>query len=670
MRFIILFLLSATSFRLFGQACTRPGQSPTTAFPLCGQQVFSQNSVPLCGGTSLPGACMGVINDKNPFYYKFTCRRDGDLGFVITPNVSSSDYDWQLFDITGRNPNDIFNDGTLTVACNWSGELGNTGASSAGTALFVCEGLGKALFSSMPQLKAGRQYLLLVSHFSNNQSGYNLVFQGGTADITDDTPPSMSSMRVSCNNRELFVKLSKKVRCTSIQTNGSDFFIPNGPAIASVEAIGCATQFDTDSVNITLAAPLPAGTYQLLVKKGSDDNTILDFCNNPMPENHSLVMNVEDQPPPRMDSVNKTGCAPTFITVNFPNAVQCNSVAPDGSDFSISGPQAVSIVAAAPGCSQNNFTQVQLQLSQPIINGGRYTITLRNGSDGNTLLSTCDVPAMAGNTVSFDVVQQPSIAVTENRTETCTLDALQVSLTTPTPGTTYQWIIDGQTRPATSPLNYSWSPRSDRQFTYALTLRNAVCADTIPLGTVNTLRVSIKAGIDVPRPAFACPGEAVNFKDSSSGGPVSWQWNFGQGTTSNAKDPAAQTYPPNASAQVRTYRATLQVTDADGCTDTTSVLVSVPNNCRIEVPTGFTPNADGRNDFLYPLNAWKATDLRFEVYNRYGQLVWQTADWTRRWDGRVNGSPAPVGTYVWFLRYTNLNTGERKQVKGTTVLVR
>jgi len=79
---------------------------------------------------------------------------------------------------------------------------------------------------------------------------------------------------------------------------------------------------------------------------------------------------------------------------------------------------------------------------------------------------------------------------------------------------------------------------------------------------------------------------------------------------------------------------------------------------------------DGLNDFLYPLNAYKARDLKFSVFNRFGQRIFHTADWTRKWDGRFKGQPADPGTYVWMLSYIDADTGRRIEQKGSTVLIR
>ncbi|MGC4104547.1 MAG: gliding motility-associated C-terminal domain-containing protein [Ferruginibacter sp.] len=93
-------------------------------------------------------------------------------------------------------------------------------------------------------------------------------------------------------------------------------------------------------------------------------------------------------------------------------------------------------------------------------------------------------------------------------------------------------------------------------------------------------------------------------------------------------------------------------------------------NCYIAVPNAFTPNGDGLNDYLYPLNAYKAKDLIFKVYNRFGQLVFQTTNWMIRWDGTFKGQGADPATYVWILQYTNIDTGKRIEQKGTSILIR
>ncbi len=180
------------------------------------------------------------------------------------------------------------------------------------------------------------------------------------------------------------------------------------------------------------------------------------------------------------------------------------------------------------------------------------------------------------------------------------------------------------------------------------------------------LRDSIlKAQMVVPN--VICPNDLAIFRDTSIGKLQTWYWNFGNGQTSKEQYPAPQHYA--LAENNRQYPVQLIVTDSSGCADTTLSVVKAVNNCYIAVPSAFTPNHDGINDYLYPLNAYKATHLSFKVYNRFGHIVFETNDWTKKWDGTINGIPQPTGTYVWILNYTDANN-QKVALQGTTVLIR
>src|SRR5258708_40198060 len=121
-------LLTAAQ-KVEAQACTLAGQTPPTAFPVCGTNAFTQNTVSVCENGNLPSpTCSGLIySDVNPYWYKFTCFTAGTLGLLISPHNSGDDYDWELFDVTGQPANAVYSNASLVVASNWSGVFGNTG---------------------------------------------------------------------------------------------------------------------------------------------------------------------------------------------------------------------------------------------------------------------------------------------------------------------------------------------------------------------------------------------------------------------------------------------------------------------------------------------------------------------------------------------------------------
>src|SRR6476469_328290 len=263
---ILCFILLLPS-TLCAQECTTQGQTPATAFPVCGTSTFHQGVVPVCGMHTLdvPGCPAGPnvqYADLNPFWYKFTCYESGTLGFLITPKNLGDDYDWQLYDITGHDPADVFTDKSLVVTGNWSGSYGKTGASNTGVSFVQCASdpaqQQTNTFAKMPQVTVEHTYLLLISHFSgDSQSGYDLSFGGGTAVITDTTQPHLKAVEINCSDDQLQVKLNKNILCKSIAADGSDFTI-NAPGITVTGSSGvnCSAKFDTDSLQLELSAPL------------------------------------------------------------------------------------------------------------------------------------------------------------------------------------------------------------------------------------------------------------------------------------------------------------------------------------------------------------------------------------------------------------------------------
>jgi gliding motility-associated-like protein len=91
----------------------------------------------------------------------------------------------------------------------------------------------------------------------------------------------------------------------------------------------------------------------------------------------------------------------------------------------------------------------------------------------------------------------------------------------------------------------------------------------------------------------------------------------------------------------------------------------------VVLPTGFTPNADGVNDWFIPLGPAGrfARDYEFQIFNRWGQEVFRTTDYTMGWDGRHAGTEAQTGVYAYMVKYKNV-LNESKIVKGNVTLIR
>ncbi len=667
LRKIFICLLLIVAMNLPAQLCTLPGQTPATAFPICGNGTFFQPNLDACRNNSVyvPGCTdqRTSYGDNNPFYYKFSCFSSGSFAFTIIPINPRDDYDWQLFDITGHNPNDLYRDKTLIISGNWSGSPGLTGASASGVNFIQCRSdpfvIQKPTFASMPRLLAGHDYILLIGHTENILSGYSLSVGGGTADITNTATQQIKTNVAACDNKQLILLFNKKIRCNSIATDGSDFNLnPAGANIISAVGINCNNSFDTDSVLVTFNNSLPVGLYTLFIKNGTDGNTLLDNCNNSINNNTPVSFNIFSFAAP--DSIIPAYCRPDHLSLLFKKNIRCNSIATDGSDFLITGPGPVIIANTITACNNNTpTTRVEIILQQPIITPGNYTLTIKTGTDGNTIIDECNEVTPAGETINFTIKDTVNADFTITIKEGCVADTVLFFNEGKIGINSWYWSLDN---------NISFQPNpsvlySSGGFKFAeLIVSNGLCSDTVQ----NIFRLNQKLSVDFIVQATICPGEAVNFTDNSSNA-VNWFWDFANGNTSNLKNPPTQQYPNTGFEKNYPVLLTIQ---KGNCTASINKIITVKAGCFIAVPSAFTPNGDGLNDFLEPLNVTALNNMEFTVYNRFGQPVFKSAGINSKWNGTINSVKQPAGVYIWLLKYTDPISGKNVLQKGSAVLIR
>jgi len=117
-------------------------------------------------------------------------------------------------------------------------------------------------------------------------------------------------------------------------------------------------------------------------------------------------------------------------------------------------------------------------------------------------------------------------------------------------------------------------------------------------------------------------------------------------------------------------RYKMVVTNEAGCSDSAYITVKVfKTTPKVFVPTAFTPNGDGKNDYVRPITAGISRFEYFRIYNRWGQLVYSSTDTERGWDGRIGGKEQPTGTFVWLVKAVDF-TGKTFFDKGTVTLIK
>jgi gliding motility-associated-like protein len=98
------------------------------------------------------------------------------------------------------------------------------------------------------------------------------------------------------------------------------------------------------------------------------------------------------------------------------------------------------------------------------------------------------------------------------------------------------------------------------------------------------------------------------------------------------------------------------IVNNQGCIAGDTITINI--NCDITMPTGFSPNADGKNDKFRPRGR-NVNSYDLYVYNRWGNLIYSITkapgDMDNGWDGTIKGEPAEVGTYVYYLKSYMIN---------------
>lgn len=139
-------------------------------------------------------------------------------------------------------------------------------------------------------------------------------------------------------------------------------------------------------------------------------------------------------------------------------------------------------------------------------------------------------------------------------------------------------------------------------------------------------------------------------------------WYFGDGDTSVLTNPVHQF---NANGDFNTC---LVAYNQYGCADTTCQLVSAIVSPVVGVANAFSPNGDGTNDKVF-VRGYAIGKIQFRIYNRWGQLVFESADQNQGWDGKYKGVLQPMDTYAYTLE-VEFTDGTKATKKGDITLLR
>jgi len=296
------------------------------------------------------------------------------------------------------------------------------------------------------------------------------------------------------------------------------------------------------------------------------------------------------------------------------------------------------ILDAGNGFATYSWSEGSASQTITVSQADDYIVTV---SDGNGCTGSDTITI----TVSPQIIANAGIDI-----EICIGDTTELSASG---GAAYLW------RPAaglndSTIANPTTSPQSNTD--YIVSIGDSFCFDT------DTVRVSVN-----PLPLITVSNDTtINIGESTQlftegGTTYFWAPNTGLSQT-------AVSNPVASPKETTTY--IVEVIDSNGCINLDTVIITVIANGHIDIPTGFTPNGDGINDIFGVLgNIDLINQLDLKVFNRWGQLVFESKNPSQGWDGTYKNKPQEIGTYVYLANvlYTD---GTIDDLKGNVTLIR
>jgi gliding motility-associated-like protein len=457
---------------------------------------------------------------------------------------------------------------------------------------------------------------------------------------------------------------------------------PNVSSTNSATGLGANTYYVTitdQSTGCTAVDTLMVTTNNTLSVQTSGDDTICPGSSvvisatisggnapftftwsNSLPNQSSVTVSPSTTTTYTLNIVDAQGCSagPLLFTITVASPV---SVTASGTSPICVGTGAVLNAVAAGGYGGYNFVWNPGNINGATVNVSpavttTYTVTLTDG---------CGQTANA----SFQVfVQQlPLISFTADTLNGCTPLTVQFSMDTSGfgGGVTYLWDFDDNG--ATSNL-----PQPQHTFL------TAGCHDisltvTVPPGCSVTQTIPCMiTTLPQPNASFnATPvltdilNPTITFDNTSSGG-NNWLWSYGDNSTSTVFE-ESHTY-----GEPGEYPVYLIVTNTYGCSDTAIVDISVKDYHTFYVPNAFTPDGNDRNETFGPVFTNILTEgFDMQIYDRWGNLVYQTNDpydpWNGRWKNK--GDIVQQDVYVYMISYTD-NLYRPYQMVGHVTVIR
>lgn len=265
----------------------------------------------------------------------------------------------------------------------------------------------------------------------------------------------------------------------------------------------------------------------------------------------------------------------------------------------------------------------------------------------------------SSSTQNITVNESPVATIAVSPGVVCEGEAVNFTAVTSPPTTTFIWDMgDGQQMLNNPDFNYVY-PAGTYDVTFV--------ADNFGCTETQTLLGAVVVNTN-PVASFTYFQKNAQFTfENNSSNASSYLWTMGNVYQTAEVNPIA-----NFTGVSGDLTITLVATSAQGCQDSITRTITIPEEVLFFVPNTFTPDGDNMNQYFKPVmtQGLDVSTYIFQVYNRYGERVFESRDVNIGWDGTYQNRIAPDGVYTWSIKFTDKITDEKYTYEGNVNLLR
>ncbi len=273
-----------------------------------------------------------------------------------------------------------------------------------------------------------------------------------------------------------------------------------------------------------------------------------------------------------------------------------------------------------------------------------------------TVLSPCTSNRIA---INLNVIQVPNPTI-DTLVQVCK-GSYYTLFTNPPQGVNVLWYNQAQ-NPISNQNFLNVLVDTTKQYFVAYTTNG--CTSEKVLVTLQTIPVTANANFNYDSLG---QGNYIFYNHSLNGQNFVWYFEQNNSIDSIIKgDTSAVSYTFNQSG---TVQVRLRAYDSNGCFDEYNMnLEVVGSQILVWVPSAFTPNDDDKNDY-WQIHYQGIKSIEWYLYDRWGNLIFQSQDPNYQWDGKMNGKPCPEGVYTYLIWAKDFQE-KKKKYMGTVTLIR